>query len=209
MLLILATSLLMAVGATAQTPHPLKVGDTWVFGTTNERAGFKGEQESTWRVTSVDGEIASIEVVSRNEFGTSFGRHTRDRNLNLVDAGNFAYRPALELTSESVKVGVREVSIERVEKDTGRLIRLVGEIETRPSSKLQTQAGELEVTEIVFKGKFVDPKTNQTSRFENRLFYAPAARVVVKQEFFERDTLDRRDMSRTTLDIKSFSLQPR
>ncbi|PIQ56684.1 MAG: hypothetical protein COW02_00310 [Comamonadaceae bacterium CG12_big_fil_rev_8_21_14_0_65_59_15] len=186
-----------------------QIGDQWIFELSNERRGTFTTSEVTRKVVAFESDFYVFEVITRHADTVTSVRETRDSNLNIVESGNIRYKPSLDLFRLPLVVGKRSYAIERLQIDSGRVVKMAGEVQVFPPTKMVTAAGEFEVTEVMAKGRYIDPKTDQSSRYQTRAWFAPTIGFFVKQEFFERNIEDTKDTIRLKLEIKSFKLQLR
>jgi len=198
--------LLCGVGHAQISP---RVGDWWTHDVSSERQGKTTTSEVTRKVVGLEEGLIILEVTTRWSEGERKTRETRDMNLNIVQSGNLLYKPHLDLFRMPLAIGKRAYAIERVQIDSGRVVKMTGEVSVMPVEKIQTGAGEFDGQEVVADGRFIDPKTGDSSRYQTRAWFAPAVDFWVKQEFFERNIQDTADFSRTEVQLKAFTLQPR
>ncbi len=86
---------------------------------------------------------------------------------------------------------------------------MVGEVEVMPTEKMVIAAGKFEAQEVVARGRYVDPKSNESSRYQTRAWFVPEVGFWVKQDFLERNKQDTADSIRTKVVLKAYQLQPR
>jgi len=186
-----------------------RVGDWWTHDVSSERQGKATTSEVTRKVVGLEEGLMILEVTTRWSEGERKTRETRDMNLNIVQSGNLLYKPHLDFFHMPLAIGKRSYAIERVQIDSGRVIKMAGEVSVMPAQKILTGAGEFDGQEVVADRRFTDPKTGDSSRYQTRAWFAPAVDFWVKQEFFERNIQDTADFSRTKILLKAFQLQPR
>jgi len=186
-----------------------RVGDWWTFEVSDERQGRSTSSEVTRKIVAIDGDLMIIEVTTRRADGERKARETRDMNLNVIESGNLQYRPHLDLFRMPLATGKRAYAIERVQIDSGRVVKMAGEVEVMPSQKIATGAGEFEAQEVIANGRYIDPRTGDSSRYQTRAWFSPNVGFWVKQDFLERNIQDTGDFIRTKVTLKMYQLQPR
>ena len=206
LLVLFGTLLLWNVSYAQVSP---RIGDWWTFEVSDERQGRSTSSEVTRKVIALEADLMVLEVTTRRPEGDRKSRETRDMNLNILESGNLLYKPHLDLFRMPLVAGKRTYSIERVQIDSGRVVKMAGEIDVMPPQKIMTSAGEFEGQEVVANGRYLDPKTGDSSRYQTQAWFAPAVGFWVRQDHLERNTRDTADFSRTKVSLKAFQLQPR
>ena len=202
-------SVLLITGYQAHAQMPLAAGDRWTFDATNEYQGKVVTSEITRQVTQTEPELIRLEVITKSSGADTKMSETRDRNLNIVESGKLRYIPNLGLFQFPLTAGKREFAIERLQIESGRMIKMEGTVEVFPMQKTSVPAGEFDTFEIVANGRFIDPKASTSSRYQTRAWYAPKVGFFVKQENLERNNQDTANFSQYKAELKSFELQPR
>lgn len=192
--------------AFAQAEHRLLVGDSWTYSVSSQRDGRSTFSEVVRTVVALDGVKSTFEVVARSAGSETRSGESRDENLNIVESGNLKYIPHLNLFQFPLVEGKRSFDIQRQQIDSGRMIRMAGEVDVRPLMKVATPIGDFEAHEVISSGRFIDLKSGASSRYETRAWYAPAAKFIVKQKFFERNIADTADFSVLTYELKAMKL---
>ena len=186
-----------------------RVGDWWTFEVSDERQGRSTSSDVTRKIVAIEGDLMIIDVTTRRADGERKSRETRDMNLNVIESGNLQYRPHLDLFRMPLATGKRAFAIERLQVDSGRVVKMAGEVEVMPSQKVATGAGEFEAQEVIANGRYTDPKTGDSSRYQNRAWFSSSVGFWIKQDFVERNIQDTADFIRTKVTLKKYELQPR
>lgn len=184
-----------------------KVGDWWAFDVSDQGNGKSSTYESTRKIVAVEGDLFLIEITTvANGVERKF-RETRDQHLNIVESGRIRYKPNLDIYRIPMVPGIRNFNIERVQTDSGRTIRMEGTVEVFPMSKINVLDHEVDAYEVVSDGRFVDPATGSSSRYQTSSWFAPSVWFYVRQEFFERNSQDTVDAIKSSFVLKACQRQ--
>lgn len=183
-----------------------KVGDWWTFDVSEQGNGKSSSYESTRKILAIEGDLFIIEITTvANGVERKF-RETRDQNLNIVESGKLRYKPNLDLFRIPLAAGTRSFEIERLQTDSGRVVKMAGTVEVLPVTKVKVMDSEVEAFEVTSNGRYIDP-AGASSRYQTKAWFSPSVGFVVKQEFFERNNQDTFDAIRSTAVLKAFQRQ--
>jgi hypothetical protein len=184
-----------------------KVGDWWTFDVSDQGNGKSSTYESTRKIVAVEGDLFVLEITNVVNGVERKFRETRDQNLNIVESGRLHYKPSLELFRLPLAVGTRSFEIERLQTDIGRVVKMAGTVEVLPLSKVKAIDREVDAHEITSNGRYIDPATGASSRYQTKAWFAPSIGFIVKQEFIERNNQDTADGIRVSLVLKAYQRQ--
>lgn len=184
-----------------------KNGDWWTFAVSDERNGKKSSYELTRKIVGIENQLILMEMIHRSKEGERTSRETRDMHLNIVESGRLVYTPSLDLFRMPPVPGSRPFDIARKQLDSGRVVRMTGTVQTMPMTKVRVLDGETDAHEFVVSGRYVDPASGASSRYETRAWFAPSVGFIVKQEFFERNVADTVDAIRTSYHLIAYGKQ--
>jgi hypothetical protein len=184
-----------------------KVGDWWAFDVVEHRNGKVFNYVSTRKIVGIEGDLFAIEITAVDNGVEKRFRETRDQNMNIVESGRIRYKPHLGLFQFPLVPGTRNFSIERTQTDSGRTIRMEGAVEVSPMTKVKAVDTEVEAYEVVSNGRFIEPATGASSRYQTKVLFAPSVGFYVWQEYFERNPQDTADATKATYVLRAYLRQ--
>lgn len=184
-----------------------KVGDWWAFDVVEHRNGKTFNYVSTRKIVGMDGDLFVIEITAVDGGVEKKFRETRDQNMNIVESGRLRYKPNLDLFQFPMVAGKRSFSVERIQTDNGRTLRMEGVVEVSPATKVKAADTEVEAYELVSNGRMIDPAAGTSNRYQTKVLFAPSVGFYVWQEYFDRNPQDTADGIKATYVLKGYQRQ--
>lgn len=82
-----------------------------------------------------------------------------------------------------------------------------GAVEASPMSNIKVLDQEVDAHEVVSNGRYIDPASGSSSRYQTRSWFAPSVGFYVRQEFVERNSQGTVDAIKSTFVLKAYQRQ--
>lgn len=198
-LLLMIVSLMTATTAHAQAASPraeqpqVKVGDQWHWERSDRRTGIK-EGETKRAITAI-----SATQIDGTENDSKF---TLSLDLMTLESSTMVASVPARIIEYPLEIGKKwDFKWAFKNKVNNASIRWEVAAEVVAFEKVRVPAGEFDAFKIEYKGFFNNETTRGNGRIRQTLWYAPAAKTVVKTEYDD-------GFNRSLTQLVNIQLQP-